>query len=58
MITLNKASLLSAALLAVGVLLLATPSGAFAAEIRGGAGATVAPGETIDDDLFAGAARP
>jgi hypothetical protein len=45
---------LAAALLAASWLWLASPGGALAAEIRGGPSALVAPGETIDDDLFAG----
>src|SRR2546430_11844360 len=35
------------------VLLLAVPSAAMAAEVRNGASAVVAPGETLNDDLFA-----
>jgi hypothetical protein len=50
----TRSTSLAAALLAVTWLWLASPGGALAAEIRGGPSAVVAPGETIDDDLFAG----
>jgi cytoskeletal protein CcmA (bactofilin family) len=53
--TLNiGASALLLALAAASCLWLASPDWALAAEIRGGPTALVAPGETIDDDLFAG----
>ncbi len=45
---------LFAPLIAVWCLWLASPGWALAAEIRQGPTAQVAPGETIDDDLFAG----
>lgn len=50
----RKAAWLPFTLIAIGMFLLASPAGAFAAEIRSGPNALVAPGETIDDDLFAG----
>jgi cytoskeletal protein CcmA (bactofilin family) len=49
-----KTASLLAALLAALSLLLVSPVLASAAEIRSGPTALVAPGETIDDDLFAG----
>jgi hypothetical protein len=49
----NRTSWLLAAVLALLAIMLA-PSWALAAEIRGGQNAEVAPGETIDDDLFVG----
>ena len=52
--TLDKTSWLAAALIAVGFLMLASPSWALAAEVRSGPTALVAPGETINDDLFVG----
>jgi cytoskeletal protein CcmA (bactofilin family) len=50
----NRTSWLSVALLALCCLWLASPAWVFAAEVRSGQTALVAPGETIDDDLFAG----
>jgi hypothetical protein len=52
--TLKKPLLLVPALAAAFCLVLASPAWALAAEIRGGPSAQVAPGETVDDDLFAG----
>jgi cytoskeletal protein CcmA (bactofilin family) len=45
------------ALVAALFLLLALPGWALAAEVRSGPSAQVAPGETVDDDLFAGGGR-
>ena len=50
----HRISWLSAALTAVCCLWLASPGWALAAEVRSGPSALVAPGETVDDDLFAG----
>lgn len=50
----HRTSRVFAALLAVTWLVLAWPTWALAAEIRGGSSALVAPNETIDDDLFVG----
>ena len=47
-------SWLIAALIATYYFLISAPVGVFAAEMRSGPNALVAPGETIDDDLFAG----
>jgi len=52
--TLKRAFLVFPALAAALCLVLASPAWALAAEIRGGPSAQVAPGETVDDDLFAG----
>jgi cytoskeletal protein CcmA (bactofilin family) len=49
----NLRTSLHALVLAGALLALAAPSAALAAEVRNGAAATVAPGETINDDLFA-----
>jgi cytoskeletal protein CcmA (bactofilin family) len=49
-----KTRSLIGALAAVSCLLLMTSIGAFAAELRSGPTTLVAPGETVDDDLFAG----
>jgi len=46
-------SLFQALVLGGGLLVLAVPSVAMAAEVRNGTTALVAPGETVDDDLFA-----
>ena len=53
-LTTTRTTWLFAALLAAGCLLLASPGWAQAADIRNGPTALVAPGETVDDDLFAG----
>jgi hypothetical protein len=52
--TLKKSLLLLPALATAFCLVLAFPAWALAAEIRSGPSAQVAPGETVDDDLFAG----
>jgi hypothetical protein len=52
--TLKKTFLVFPALAAALCLVLASPAWALAAEIRSGPSAQVAPGETVDDDLFAG----
>jgi cytoskeletal protein CcmA (bactofilin family) len=57
MITLHKAFVLFSVLGATCCVLFASPAGALAAEIRSGPSALVAPGETIDDDLFIGGAQ-
>ena len=49
----NIRSLFHALALGGALLVLAVPSTAVAAEVRNGAAAVVAPGETVDDDLFA-----
>lgn len=49
-----KAAWLPFTLIAIGMFVLASPTGAFAAEVRSGPNASIAPGETINDDLFAG----
>jgi cytoskeletal protein CcmA (bactofilin family) len=46
-------SLFHALLLGTVLLVLAVPSAALAAEVRNGTSAVVAPGETLNDDLFA-----
>jgi cytoskeletal protein CcmA (bactofilin family) len=46
-------SLSHALVLACALLVLAVPSAAMASEVRSGTSAVVAPGETLDDDLFA-----
>jgi cytoskeletal protein CcmA (bactofilin family) len=46
-------SLFQALALGGGLLVLAVPSAAMAAEVRNGPSAVVAPDETVDDDLFA-----
>lgn len=53
----SRFSWLTAALLAACCLWLTSPGWAMAAEIRNGPNAQVAPGETIDDDLFAGGSQ-
>jgi cytoskeletal protein CcmA (bactofilin family) len=53
----NRLSRVIVAPLAVCFFLLASPGGVLAAEIRSGPTALVAPGETIDDDLFVGGGR-
>jgi hypothetical protein len=50
----SRTTSLVATLLAASWLWLASPGWALAAEIRGGPSPLVAPGETINDDLFAG----
>ena len=49
----NIRSSFEALVLAGALLVLAVPSAAMAAEVRNGPNAVVAPGETVDDDLFA-----
>ena len=49
----NIRSSFQALVLAGALLVLAVPSAAMAAEVRNGPNAVVAPGETVDDDLFA-----
>ena len=49
----NVRSSIRALVLGSALLVLAAPSAAMAAEVRNGAAAVVAPGETLDDDLFA-----
>jgi cytoskeletal protein CcmA (bactofilin family) len=49
----NIRSSFRAVLLAGALLVLALPSAAMAAEVRNGTSAVVAPGETLNDDLFA-----
>jgi cytoskeletal protein CcmA (bactofilin family) len=49
----NIRSLFHALALGGALLVLAVPSAAIAAEVRNGTAAVVAPGETLDDDLFA-----
>ena len=46
-------SFFHAMLLGGALLALAVPSAAMASEVRSGASAVVAPGETLNDDLFA-----
>jgi len=48
----NVRSSFHALVLGSALLLLALPSAALAAEVRNGTAAVVAPGETLDDDLF------
>ena len=50
----NRTSWLTAAVVAVCCVWLMSPGWVLAAEVRGGDTAMVAPGETINDDLFAG----
>jgi cytoskeletal protein CcmA (bactofilin family)/uncharacterized Tic20 family protein len=49
----NVRSSFHALVLGSALLVLAIPSAAMAAEVRNGTAAVVAPGETLDDDLFA-----
>src|SRR5437660_3498589 len=49
----NLRSSFHALVLSGALLVLAAPSAAMAAEVRNGAAAVVAPGETLNDDLFA-----
>ena len=49
----NIQSSFQALVLAGALLVLVAPSAAMAAEVRNGPNAVVAPGETVDDDLFA-----
>lgn len=49
----NIRSSFHALVLGSALLVLAAPSAALAAEVRNGSTAVVAPGETLDDDLFA-----
>jgi cytoskeletal protein CcmA (bactofilin family) len=49
----NIRSLFHALVFAGALLMIAVPSAALAAEVRNGSAALVAPGETVDDDLFA-----
>jgi cytoskeletal protein CcmA (bactofilin family) len=49
----NLRSLFHALALGSALLVLAAPGAASAAEVRNGTAAVVAPGETLDDDLFA-----
>ena len=49
----NIQSSFQALVLAGALLVLVVPSAAMAAEVRNGPNAVVAPGETVDDDLFA-----
>ncbi|HEX8966799.1 MAG TPA: polymer-forming cytoskeletal protein [Chloroflexota bacterium] len=51
----NIRSALHAVLLGGALLVLVVPGSAMAAEVRNGTTAVVAPGETLDDDLFASA---
>ena len=49
----NLRSSFTALVLGVTLLVLALPGVAMASEVRSGTAATVAPGETLDEDLFA-----
>jgi cytoskeletal protein CcmA (bactofilin family) len=49
----NTRTVFRALALGGALLVLAVPSAAMAAEVRSGTSAVVAPGETLDDDLFA-----
>src|SRR5207244_12960346 len=49
----NVRSSFHALVLSSALLALVVPSAAMAAEVRNGTAAVVAPGETLDDDLFA-----
>jgi cytoskeletal protein CcmA (bactofilin family) len=49
----NIRSLVQASLLGSALLVVALPAAAMAAEVRSGGNGVVAPGETVDDDLFA-----
>jgi cytoskeletal protein CcmA (bactofilin family) len=49
----NTRSLLRAAVVSGALLVLAAPSAALASEVRSGTSAIVAPGETLNEDLFA-----
>lgn len=53
----TRSSALLVALLAACCLWIMLPAGALAAEIRSGPAAGVAPGETVDDDLFTGGSQ-